>query len=226
MKRKILSCVLSICMVITMMPSMAFATGEVPETEPETAPVTEPVELDVSEGSIVITADGYKQGTVSGYKPGYTIQDGEGNDAVLNTHTGSYVITQSTESTNNGVRVEGLAEEQTITIKDLNISNPATGAAVVLYKSAVATLLLEGDNTLSGKNSNPGIVVCQNACSIRFRIGTFRRTWIIIRYAADCIPEHGFLRSNLRYNLLSVSKPNKDLNCITKFFPNYCIFRS
>ena len=62
MKRKILSCVLSICMVITMMPSMAFATGEVPVTEPETAPVTEPVELNISDGSIIISDDGYKQG--------------------------------------------------------------------------------------------------------------------------------------------------------------------
>ncbi len=136
----------------------------------ENEPVTQPEptgELDLADGSIVITATGYRQGTIeytgTTYGPDFSIK-ADGEDVTETAYTGSYTITQSgTASTRNGIRVEGLAAEQSVTLSGVNIADPFTGAGVVIYKNAEVELLLSSENSVKGIASNPGIVVCEGA---------------------------------------------------------------
>ena len=153
MKRKILSCVLSICLILTMMPSMAFATGEVPVTEPELTPETEPATaqtLDIADGSITITATGYKQGDANVETP----------------YMGVYTITQSGEgSTTNTISVLGGTHH--ITLDNVNVTmtsgfdvSGGIYAPMQIRDAADVTLHLEGESTVENyKNCHPAIFV-------------------------------------------------------------------
>ena len=61
MKKRILCCLLMLCMVITMAPAMAWA-GEGATETPEAGSDTSAVTLNIADGSITITDTGYKQG--------------------------------------------------------------------------------------------------------------------------------------------------------------------
>ncbi len=120
MRKKLVSCILVVCMLLTMLPTMAWAEDEVPSVELTETPVVEQTEqqeqqpapvaefdgtLDIADGSIVITATGYTQG-----------------DAAEETaYTGDYVITQSaTDTLSNYIHINGGTHNITLNGVKLN----------------------------------------------------------------------------------------------------------
>ena len=154
MKQRIISVLLTTALLCLLLPTAAFAEESAGK-------------LDLSNGSIVITPDGYRQGTIdyggsAKFGAAFSVKNGEG-DVTETAYTGSYVITQSGGATSNGIRIEGLAANQTVTLNGVNITNPATGSGIVIWKGAAVRLLLAGENSVTGQSSNPGICVANGA---------------------------------------------------------------
>ena len=131
-------------MVITMAPAMAWAgEGE------------DGVILNIANGSITITDTGYKQGTAD------KVSWGDNTDHEL-TIIGNY--TNSDNNTNN-FYIDVVSGTPKITIKDLTIVQSTKNLVangipgLVLRENQTATLILEGENTLSGGNSAPGVQI-------------------------------------------------------------------
>ena len=144
MKKRVLCCLLMLCMVITMAPAMAWAgEGE------------DGVILNIANGSITITDTGYKQGTAD------KVSWGDNTDHEL-TIIGNY--TNSDNNTNN-FYIDVVSGTPKITIKDLTIVQSTKNLVangipgLVLRENQTATLILEGENTLSGGNSAPGVQI-------------------------------------------------------------------
>lgn len=158
MGKKLFSWMLTICMLLTMMPTMAWAEGEVPPVEPTETPVVEQPEqqpapadeepvlmmspapvaefdgtLDIANGSIVITASGYTQG-----------------DAAEETaYEGDYVIMQTdvATATANTITVNGIADGKTITLNGINIES-STKDSCPIKANATVTIQLLGENKI------------------------------------------------------------------------------
>ena len=142
MKKRILCCLLMLCMVITMAPAMAWAGEGDPET-PEAGSNTSAVTLNIADGSIKITDTGYTQGEAE-------------TETAWDTSNSSHELTISGTSTANQIIVEG--GNPVITLKDLTMSN--VGVAIDL--KADAKICLQGNNTLNPKINYPGIFIAQS----------------------------------------------------------------
>lgn len=136
MKKRLLSAILSLCLLLTMAPTVAFA-AESPADAPGTSEdagssVAEPAELDLTVGSIEISAEGYK------------VNGGE-----LVAHTGKYVLTGKT--TTNTVTVTGGEQEITLNGVNIDVSGMQTGipCAFAIEGGQVTLTLADGsENTL------------------------------------------------------------------------------
>ena len=142
MKKRLLALFLSMCLVVGLLPTAVLAA----DVEPEAGT------LDLSQGSITITATGYKQG--------------EAEDETA--YAGSYVITQSESAvTANTITIENVAADQTVTLEGVNIKGDQAGIAIsknIKDNSPVSVkLLLKGDNRVEGQKNYPGIVVWGSA---------------------------------------------------------------
>lgn len=134
MKKKLVSCILVVCMLLTMLPTMAWATEPV-ATDSNLTPVATPsdVTLNIANGSIVITATGYKQG-----------------DAADETaYTGDYVISQTDAATATAytITVDGIADGKTITLAGVNIES-STAQISPIRANATVTIQLLGENKI------------------------------------------------------------------------------
>ena len=92
----------------------------------------EVVTLDIANGSIEITADGYTQGTGS-----------------KETYSGDYVITQTgaDTATANTITVNGIADGKTITLNGINIESSTAGISPI-KANATVTIQLLGENKI------------------------------------------------------------------------------
>lgn len=142
MRKKIISCILVLCMLLTMMPTMAWAEPVAASGTDLGAPAASPtdVTLYIDDGSIVITATGYKQG-----------------DAVDETaYTGDYVITQTgTDTLANYIHITGGTHN--ITINNVNLNgnvddsdNKKDKGPFFIDGNATVTLTLVGQNSMTG----------------------------------------------------------------------------
>lgn len=131
MKRKLLSMILCVCLALSLLPAPALAAGE-------------PTSLDISAGSITISATGYTAG-------GATSET---------TYTGDYTITGTT--TANSVTVTGGTHN--ITIDGLSITLGTTYACAFYIKAgATVNLTLTGTNVLTSGNTRAGLEVPSGA---------------------------------------------------------------
>ena len=140
MRKKLFCWMITICMLLTMLPGMAWADGETATEDglPDGA-------LDMADGSIVITATGYKQG-----------------DAAEETaYTGDYVISQTDAATATGNTIDVKGGDPTITLDGVNIS-----ADTPISVTGKATFVLSGSNYLrntsdyaAGIKSDGGTVI-------------------------------------------------------------------
>ncbi|MBQ4650596.1 MAG: hypothetical protein IJB73_07840 [Firmicutes bacterium] len=106
MTKRLLCCLLAVCLVFTMAPAMAWADGE---SEPVTEPSPSVATLDISVGSITITENGFSQ------------ENGDTND----NWPGDYVITQTgTGTVSNYIHITGGMHN--ITLNDVNINGTKT----------------------------------------------------------------------------------------------------
>jgi len=121
MTKRLLCCLLAICLVFTMAPAMAWADGEGGSvTEPSPSVAT----LDISVGSITITENGFLQ------------ENGDTND----NWPGDYVITQTgTGTVSNYIHITGGTHN--ITLNGVNINGTKT------IEAAEATSLFNGHST-------------------------------------------------------------------------------
>ena len=92
-------------------------------------------ELDITEGSITITSSGYKQG----------------NSPEVSWGAGDHALTITGSSTSNRILVQ--SGSTTIRLKDVSLTN-ASGSLISVSSNAVATVVLEGNNTLKSANTN------------------------------------------------------------------------
>ena len=92
-------------------------------------------ELDITEGSITITSSGYKQG----------------NSPEVSWGAGDHALTITGSSTSNRILVQ--SGNPTIRLKDVSLTN-ASGSPISVSSNAVATVVLEGNNTLKSTNTN------------------------------------------------------------------------
>ena len=146
MTKKLVSCILVVCMLLSMLPTMAWAEEASPtDIEQTPAPVAEenasPTDLgklDIADGSIVITATGYKQGSATNETP----------------YTGDYVITQTgTDPLANYIHIEGGTHN--ITLNNVNLNgaiddsdNKKDKGPFFVEGNANVTLTLIGTNNL------------------------------------------------------------------------------
>ena len=162
MKRRILASLLSLVMTLSLLPATALAEGEIMTVSEDTEAVGKPEEvteptpqagdggntietttngqLDLADGSIVISADGYTQG-----------------ESALVEYDGDYTITQtgSTTATTNTITVMGGTHTITLNGVNIDVSGKHDGANAE-KKNACAfdiqggdvTLTLEGENVL------------------------------------------------------------------------------
>ena len=162
MKRRILASLLSLVMALSLLPATALAEGEIMTVSEDTEAVGKPEEvteptpqagdggntietmtngqLDLAEGSIVISADGYTQG-----------------ESALVEYGGDYTITQtgSTTATTNTITVVGGTHTITLNGVNIDVSGKHDGANAE-KKNACAfdiqggdvALTLEGENVL------------------------------------------------------------------------------
>ncbi len=161
MKNKTFCLILAAAMVFSLFPTATFA-------EPTGGADSASVSLDLSNGSIVITDSGYKQGKIeygagTKYGSAFSIKNATDEEVSETAFTGSYIITQSGDKTDNGIRIEGLSEDKTVTLSGIKIEKPVTGSGVVIWKNARVKLLLDGENSISGIDSNPAICVANGA---------------------------------------------------------------
>ena len=150
MKKRLLAILLTLCMLIGLLPATALANGE--GTSTSSGP-----ELDISQGSITITNDGYK-----------LTKDTQVIEGKWSSET--HVLTITGTSTNeNMIVVKGGNPE--ITLKNVSIQTSGTNAPGLVLMSGTdgtenkntATIVLEGVNTLKGGSNAPGVQINKNA---------------------------------------------------------------
>lgn len=105
----------------------------------------EPVTLDIEDGAIVITATGYTQG--GGEETPYT---------------GSYILTGDTadDQMYNNIVIDGVADGQTITLKDLDITTQGPNAMTIngnVELIATGNISLTNSSPARGFSGNPTI---------------------------------------------------------------------
>ena len=151
--KKLISLLLSMAMVFSMTAVQALAADE--ETamladtgaEDTNAPVAQTVTLDLSKGSIVISATGYKQGS--------------GNETPF---TGAYTIKQDDKAyLNKTVSVTGGTHEITMNNVDIDVSSVSGACAFSIETGASVLLKLVGTVTLKSGNTKAGLSVPSGA---------------------------------------------------------------
>ena len=153
MRKKLVSCILVVCMLLTMLPTMAWAEEASPtDIEQTPAPVAEPVAdsaLYIDKGEVKVTATGY------------TGKDKDGTDVSVNWTDGeahTLTVTQ-TPDTGTGNRITVSGGNPTITLSGVNMSkneNNKPGAVSVSGSGVKATIMLDGINTLGGGYQRSG----------------------------------------------------------------------
>lgn len=151
MKKRLLAILLSLIMVVSLLPATAIATDG------------DPAKLDISQGSITITSEGYQQGEDS------PVKWGEDNSAHALT------ITQSDPATPIENCIHVLASAK-LTLKGINLNGSmyeestetTTGPFFVSGKDVTVDIILEGENSLTS-NSYPGLEVT-NGASITIQV--------------------------------------------------------
>lgn len=151
--KKLISLLLSMAMVFSMTAVQALAADEETamladtDTEGTDAPVVQTVTLDMSQGSITISATGYTQGS--------------GNETKF---TGAYTIEQSNKSySNKTVSVTGGTHEITMNNVDIDVSNSSGACAFSIETGASVLLKLVGTVTLKSGNTKAGLSVPSGA---------------------------------------------------------------
>lgn len=170
MTKKLVSCILVVCMLLTMLPTMAWATEPVVASGTDLDdPVASGTDLpkgtlDISDGSILITDTGYAQGIHKhSNAKGYYIVDSENADVTETPYTGEITITNSNTATSadNGYVIIVEGNGQTITLNGVTIDNTsaASNLPAFVLLSGNATLNLEGTNILKGANCAPAVQI-------------------------------------------------------------------
>ena len=187
MKKRFFAIFLSMAMLLSFMPSAAFAeydvspvsdeqTASPPETPEEEEEPEEPLEegtLDIAKGVILITDTGYAQGKLR-FKSGegFYIEDG-GSAKVEETLWGEgshelTIISSAEESVQSTIVIAG--GNPNITLNNVNITGSSsrdginTIPAIALLSGteenkATATLTLVGENKLVGATNAPGVEI-------------------------------------------------------------------
>ena len=160
MRKRLLAAFLSLVLVIGLLPATALATGG------------EPVELDISNGSIIITENGYSQGTlVYDEISGYLVQ-GEDKETVTETtwddSNENHALTITGESTSATILIMGGSPIVTLNNLTINQSEIRVPGLVLVSGSSsssqnTATIVLGGENTLSSKDQVPGVQINKDA---------------------------------------------------------------
>lgn len=147
--KKLISLLLSMAMVFSMTAVQALAADEETamladtDTEGTDAPVVQTVTLDLSQGSITISATGYTQGS--------------GNETKF---TGAYTIEQSNKSySNKTVSVTGGTHEITMNNVDIDVSGISGACAFSIASGATVDLKLAGPVTLKSGSYAAGLYV-------------------------------------------------------------------
>lgn len=151
--KKLISLLLSMAMVFSMTAVQVLAVDEETAMLADTgaegtdAPVAQTVTLDLSKGSIVISATGYKQGS--------------GNETPF---TGAYTIKQDDKAyLNKTVSVTGGTHEITMNNVDIDVSNSSGACAFSIETGASVLLKLVGTVTLKSGNTKAGLSVPSGA---------------------------------------------------------------
>lgn len=154
MKQRIMAIFLSLCMMIGLLPATALAAG---------------IELDISQGSIIITDSGYAQGVLH-YEngSGYSVQNSEGEPITETTWSGSHELTitgtyesEGSGSVDNTIIIMG--GDPTITLNDVTVKQSVQDTPGLVLMGGSATLVLEGENTLQGASNGPGVQINKDA---------------------------------------------------------------
>lgn len=147
--KKLISLLLSMAMVFSMTAVQALAADEETamladtDTEGTDAPVVQTVTLDLSQGSITISATGYTQGSRNETK-----------------FTGAYTIEQSNKSySNKTVSVTGGTHEITMNNVDIDVSGISGACAFSIATGATVDLKLAGRVTLKSGSYAAGLSV-------------------------------------------------------------------
>ena len=147
--KKLISLLLSMAMVFSMTAVQALAADEETamladtDTEGTDAPVVQTVTLDLSQGSITISATGYTQGS--------------GNETKF---TGAYTIEQSNKSySNKTVSVTGGTHDITMNNVDIDVSGISGACAFSIASGATVDLKLAGPVTLKSGSYAAGLSV-------------------------------------------------------------------
>lgn len=147
--KKLISLLLSMAMVFSMTAVQALAADEETAMLADTgaegtdAPVAQTVTLDLSQGSITISATGYTQGS--------------GNETPF---TGAYTIEQSDKSNlTNTISVENGTHQITMNNVDIDVSSVSGACAFSIEAGASVLLKLVGTVTLKSGNTKAGLSV-------------------------------------------------------------------
>ena len=151
--KKLISLLLSMAMVFSMTAVQVLAADEETAmladagTEGTDAPAAETVTLDLSEGSITISATGYTQGSGEETK-----------------FTGAYTIEQSDKSNlTNTISVENGTHQITMNNVDIDVSSVSNACAFSIEAGASVLLKLVGTVTLKSGNTKAGLSVPSGA---------------------------------------------------------------
>lgn len=151
--KKLISLLLSMAMVFSMTAVQALAADEETAMLADTgaegtdAPVAQTVTLDLSKGSIVISATGYKQGS--------------GDETPF---TGAYTIEQSDKSNlTNTISVKNGTHQITMNNVDIDVSSVSGACAFSIETGASVLLKLVGTVTLKSGNTKAGLSVPSGA---------------------------------------------------------------
>lgn len=151
--KKLISLLLSMAMVFSMTAVQALAADEETAMLADTgaegidAPVAQTVTLDLSQGSITISATGYTQGS--------------GDETPF---TGAYTIKQDDKAyLNNTVSVTGGTHEITMNDVVIDVSNSSGACAFSIETGASVLLKLVGTVTLKSGNTKAGLSVPSGA---------------------------------------------------------------
>lgn len=177
MTKKLVSCILVVCMLLSMLPTMAWATEPVVASSTDLDdPVASGTDLpkgtlDIANGSILITDTGYTQG-IHKYKArsGFYIVDGNENPVTETPYTGGITIKGTSIENHDDVRcviiLEGTAKK-TITLNGVTIDNgedkDGTYMPAFVLMQGTADLVLVGDNNLTGADQAPAVQINKNA---------------------------------------------------------------
>ena len=151
--KKLISLLLSMAMVFSMTAVQVLAADEETamladtDTEGTDAPVVQTVTLDLSQGSITISATGYTQGS--------------GDETPF---TGAYTIEQSDKSNlTNTISVENGIHQITMNNVDIDVSSVSGACAFSIETGASVLLKLVGTVTLKSGNTKAGLSVPSGA---------------------------------------------------------------